>query len=91
MRIAELELVCGLPSLCERFESRLTDSHLADTAGKQVNRIWLSIIELLRGKYTSPIDPARERNGCRGTVMVTDGYAAKKYQAALDRWNSKRS
>jgi len=68
----------------------ITDSHLANSAGGRLNRIWLDMLELLKGQFTRRLTLREDASDPVGSAMVTNGYATKKYQAALDRWTAQR-
>src|SRR3954464_14282229 len=52
----------------------ITDSHLADTAGRR-NRIWLDFIELVKGRFTKRLTLRADGTSDQpGVKMQTDGF-----------------
>lgn len=68
----------------------ITDSHLADTAGRR-NRIWLDFIELIKGRFTKRLTLRVDGTSDQpGVTIKTDGFVDKKYDRALNAWAGAR-
>ncbi|MEM0895396.1 MAG: alpha/beta fold hydrolase [Verrucomicrobiota bacterium] len=72
----------------------ITDSHLAeieDEGSNRKNRIWLDLVELIKGRFTRrlPLQPDGVSDQ-PGVMIKTDGYIDKKYRKALRAWSENR-
>ncbi len=65
----------------------ITDCHLANEGGLASPRIWLSMRQLLLGRFTRSLTVQDDGfSDAPGTRFVTDGYLKKKYKKAVDSW-----